>query len=60
MKGLRAKAPKESRVLVEEEIRAMVVNMPTQHVLGLLFPFFTTIDLVGIRDQWKKDKANAL
>lgn len=56
MKGPKPKAPKENRVLVEEEIRAMVINMPVQHVLGMLFPFFTTIDLVGIRDQWKKDK----
>lgn len=60
MMGPKPKPPKESRVVVEEEIRAMLARHSAQGVMGILFPFFTTIDLVGIRDQLQQERRNAL
>lgn len=56
MKGPKPKAPKEARADVEEEIRALMDGIPPQRIMTFLFTFFTTIDLVGIRDRAKEIK----
>lgn len=60
MMGPKPKAPKETRAAVEEEIRTMLISIPPHQIMSTLFPFFTTIDLVGIRDQIRQERRNAL
>lgn len=55
MKGPKPKAPKETRLELEKEIRDRLDSVAPGDVIGYLLQFFTNVDMVGIRDQLRRD-----
>lgn len=60
MKGARPKPPKENRAELEDEISRILIHRDRDDAVKFLLKYFTTIDLVGIRDILMEDKDGGL